>query len=157
MRTPLPPINEPLEALQTQLRKEKRAQPKRRLHMLVLFKTGQAPTRKAAADHLAVHRNTIAEWINTYQNGGLQALLEDQKRGPNSGQRTLSAPALEALKARLDTTDGFGSYGEIETWLQEEFGIKAKYKTLHRIVRYQLGAKLKVGRRSHVKKNTTKP
>lgn len=153
MRTPLPPVNEPLSLLQTRLQKEKRAPAKQRLHMLVLFKSGQANTRRAAADHLAVHRNTIAQWITRYQNEGIEALLKDQKRGPNSGQRILSKPALEALKARLDTPEGFGSYGEIQQWLDEEFGLEANYKRVHHLVRYHLGAKLKVGRRSHVKKN----
>lgn len=157
MRTPLPPVNEPLDLLQNRLQKEKRAPAKQRLHMLVLFKSGQANTRKAAADHLALHRNTIAQWIARYQNDGLEALLEDQKRGPKEGQRTLNEPALEALKARLDTPEGFGSYGEIETWLEDEFGIELPYKTVHHLVRYHLGAKLKVGRRSHVKKNSIKP
>ena len=55
-----------------------------------------------------------------------------------------------ALKERLQVPEGFASYGAIQQWLEEEYGLAVKYKTVHRIVRYQLKGKLKVPRPSSI-------
>ena len=49
-----------------------------------------------------------------------------------------------ALKERLEVPEGFASYGAIQPWLERESGLEVKYKTVHRMVRYQLKGKLKV-------------
>jgi hypothetical protein len=62
MYQPLPPIVEELDVLQARLRSERDSQLRPRLHLLVLLKSGQVTTRRQAAAHLAVHRNTITGW-----------------------------------------------------------------------------------------------
>ena len=109
--------------------------------MLVLIKEDKTRTRKALAEYLAVHRNTIREWITTYESGGFTALLQMKSPGAPSGQRSLPKNVLAALGERLKDTSGFGSYVEPQTWLKETHSVSIRYKTLHRIVRYQLQAK----------------
>ena len=121
--------------------------------MLVLIKEGKHGTRKAVAKYLAVHRNTIGDWLNIYESDDLAALLEIKSPGAPSGQRSLPQEVLAALSERLKDTSGFGSYIELQWWLKETHDVIIKYKTLHRIVRYQLQAKPKIPRRSHEKKN----
>ena len=58
MYQPLPAITEDLELLQTRLRSERDPHLRPRLHLLVFLKSGQVTTRRQAAAHLAVHRNT---------------------------------------------------------------------------------------------------
>ncbi len=153
MRKPIPTIKEEAKELQEKLRKEKNPKRKIRLHMLVLIKSGKAKTRKAVAEHLAVHRNTIRHWLSLYESGGVNALLDIKSTGPKPGQHTLSAEVVEELIRRLEEEPtGFGSYGQIQAWVRKTYGLDVKYKTLHRIVRYELKAKPKVPRRSHVKK-----
>jgi len=57
-------------------------------------------------------------------------------------------PELEMnrLKERLSLPQGFKSYGEIQDWLNQEFGVVLAYKSVHKIVRYKLKAKLKTPR-----------
>ena len=153
MKKPMPSIKESLEELYTKLHKERIAVVKLRIHMLVLIKEGKHSTRKSVARHLAVHRNTIGDWLNTYESDGLAALLEIKSPGAPSGQRSLSNDVLAALNERLEDTSGFGSYVELQTWLKETHDVSIKYNTLHRIVRYQLQAKPKIPRRSHEKKD----
>jgi transposase len=117
-----------------------------------LGKSGQATTRREAAAHLAVHRNTIALWLRTYRDGGLPALLTYKEPGAPSGQKSLPAAVFAQLQARLATSSGFASYIEVQQWLRDEFGLEIPYKTLHGIVHYQLKAKLKRPRPSHAKK-----
>lgn len=153
MKMPMPNIKESLDELYTKLHKERRAAVKRRIHMLVLIKEGKRGTRKAVAKYLAVHRNTIRDWLTIYESGGLIALLQIKSPGAPSGQRSLPENVLAALIECLEDTSGFGSYVELQTWLKETHDVSIRYNTLHRIVRYQLQAKPKVPRRSHEKKD----
>lgn len=149
---PLPEITEDATDLQRWLRAELDPERKRRLHALVLLATGQATTRREVADHLAVHRHTVARWLRCYDDGGLEALLTRAKPGPAPGQRTLPEPVLAALQRRLSDPAGFGGYHKVQAWLHDEFGLRLPYKTVYTLVRYRLGAKLKVPRPEHPKK-----
>jgi transposase len=148
----LPEIHEDLDELQHCLRHERHAERTRRLHMLVLFKQDPARTRLKVAEHLAVHRNTVTRWLQRYQDGGLAGLLAIKKRGFAPGQRTVPEPVCEALQARLEQPHGFSGYDEVQQWLQQEFGLEVPYKSVYNLVRYHLGAKLKVPRPEHPKK-----
>jgi transposase len=152
MYQPLPCITEDLDTLQARLRSERDPHLRPRVHLLVLFKSGQVTTRRQAAAHLAVHRNTVALWLRTYRAGGLSALLTYKEAGAPSGQKSLPAAVFTQLQTRLASPSGFASYGAIQQWLREEFALAIPYKTLHGIVRYQLKAKLKRPRPSHAKK-----
>jgi transposase len=149
---PLPPIAEDLDALRERLRHTRDGDLHARLHLLVLIKTEAVHSRSEAADRLARHRNTIGRWLAAYQLGGLDALLKQKPLGKPPGQRTLPEPVFEALRQRLATAEGFASYIEVEGWLREAFGLAVPYKTVHKLVRYDLNAKLKRPRPEHPKK-----
>lgn len=152
----MPAIKESLEELYTRYYKERNAEIKQRINMLVLIKEGKIGTRKAVAKSIGVHRNTIRDWLSKYETGGFDALFQIKTPGAPPGQRSLPENVLAALCERLEGNTGFGSYIEIQTWLKETHNVSIKYTTLHRIVRYQLKAKLKVPRRSHEKKDDAK-
>ena len=104
--------------LTRRLRSERDPQLRPRLHLLVLLKSGQVTTRRQAATHLAVHRNTVALWLRTYRDGGLTALLTYKEPRAPSSQKNLPAAVFEQLQARLATSSGFASYIEIQQWLR---------------------------------------
>lgn len=150
----LPQIHEPIEELERLVRKERDAQIQRRFHMLLLLKTGQASSRSAAARHLGVHRNTIANWLTLYKEGGTEKLRQIEDPGPEPGQQSIPPETMKTLKERLAEPEGFGSYTEIQQWLAEEQDLELPYSTVHRIVRYELEAKPKAPRPSHPKKES---
>jgi len=150
----LPEISEPAEQLEELVRTERDAQIQRRYHMLYLLKTGEAESRTAAARHLGVHRNTIADWLGLYEEGGLEKLQEIGEPGPDPGQQSIPPDVMEKLKDRLSEPEGFASYKEIQQWLAEEQDVDLCYSTVHGIVRYDLGAKPKSPRPSHPKKTS---
>ena len=151
MRNP-PEISESTEWLDQQVHAEQDAQIQRRLHMLLLLKSGKAESRSAAARHLGVHRNTIANWLQLYEDGGIEALREIKDPGPDPGQQSIPPEVMEKLKKRLSKPEGFGSYKEIQQWLAEKHDLELPYSTAHGIVRYELEAKPKAPRPSHPKK-----
>ena len=148
----LPEITESAEQLEELVRKEQDAQIQRRYHMLLLLKTGEVKSRSAAARRLGVHRNTIASWLELYEEGGLGGLRKVGEPGPDPGQQSIPSEVMEELKKRLSEPEGFGSYKEIQQWLAEEHGLELPYSTVHRIVRYELEAKPKAPRPSYPKK-----
>ena len=150
----IPEITEPVEQLEELVRKEKDAQIQRRFQMLLLLKTGEAESRSGAARQLGVHRHTVADWVELYEEGGIEKIREVEDPGPDPGQQSIPPEVMENLKKRLSEPEGFGSYKEIQRWLAEEHDVKLCYSTVHGIVRYDLGAKPKSPRPSHPKKTS---
>ena len=150
----LPEITESTERLEQLVRKEKDAQIQRRFHMLLLMKTGEAESRSGAARYLGVHRHTIADWLELYEEGGIEKIQEVEDPGPDPGQQSIPSGVMERLEERLSEPEGFGSYTEIQQWLAEEHGVELPYSTVHGIVRYDLEAKPKSPRPSHPKKTS---
>lgn len=148
----LPTITENLHTLQNLLTNTPPSSKRQRLHLLLLIKSQQVTSRAAAARHLACHRNTIATWLERYRSGGLDKLLIDKPLGRPPGQRLLEPHVLQALQERLNTAKGFASYVAIQDWLFERYGLKIAYKSLHKLVRYRLQAKLKQPQPSHPQK-----
>lgn len=151
MKKALPEIRESIFEFKQMLKTEKKPRRKERLRMLYLFRTGQAKTRKSAAEMLSVHRTTVSIWLNAYERGGLGRLLH-MKTKPNH-KSSLPVHVLHTLKRKLRRRRGFNSYKSIQRWLEKRYSLSVPYSTVHGIVRYGLKAKLKVGRKSHVKKN----
>jgi transposase len=137
-------INESEEELKHLLRSQKTASAKERIQLLYLLKSGQAKTVDQAASLLGRHRVTVQNWLKRYHQGGLDALLE-RKVAPGR-KHSIPEWAQNALRDRLQQTEGFNSYGEICQWLQTHLGISAPYKTVHQLVHYRLGASPKVSR-----------
>ena len=108
-------------------------------------------SRREAAEHLRVHRNSVTNWLGRYEGGGLQALLTIGTTGPKPEQKTLSAPVFQALNDRV-FGEGFPSYIAAQEWLRREFELEVPYRTVHGLIRYRLGAKLKRARPRHEKK-----
>ena len=151
MNKPFPSLVESPEHLQKQLRGESDAKRRQRLQALYLVASGQARSRLALAQLLAVHRHTIHAWLALYKDGGLSALLT-LKTAP--GKRPAVTPAvLSKLQARLSQPQGFSSYGEIQQYLAHTHHLALAYSTVHALVRYKLQAKPKAPRRSHPKKS----
>ncbi len=57
------------------------------------------------------------------------------------------------MKMRQTTSNLFTSYGQIQQWLKSELGLSLAYKTVYEIVRFSLGAKLKVPRPQSTKQH----
>lgn len=137
-------ITESEEELKHLLRTQKTAFAKERIQLLYLLKSKQAQTVECAASLLGRHRVTVQTWLKLYRQGGLAALLE-RKVAPGR-QQSIPQWAQNALRKRLNESEGFNSYGEICQWLQTQLGISAPYKTVHQLVHYRLGASPKVAR-----------
>jgi transposase len=142
-------ITESREELEQRLRHETKAHQQERLQMLYWLKRGLVSNRQQIAQLLNRDDSTVTRWLNDYRAGGISQLLEI-KTAPGAA-RVIPSEVMERLQARLAEPNGFPSYKAIWQWLRQECQVEVDYKTVHRIVRYELNAKLKVPRPRHHK------
>lgn len=155
MNRALPPITESAEVLRTMLKAERRPKARQRIHTLYVLASGQARSRTAVAALLGVNRDTIGTWLQIYATGGLDGLLALYR--PAGKPPGVPADVQAALRERLAQPAGFGSYGEIQTWLHEQHGLTISYSAVRKLVVYKLQARLKVARPVHEKKTLPTP
>jgi transposase len=154
MKRKLPEVQEDFADIKQRYQSEKHPRKKQRLFMLYLLKSQQAKTLQEVAFLLALSRNTIGQWLARYEKEGIPGLL-DIRTHPNR-PRLVPPAIIEQLQEKLRTPQGFRSYKEIWQWLRDDCQLNITYKTTHTLVRYHLKAKLKVPRKSHIKKDQKK-
>lgn len=151
MNKKVPPITESIEELIILIKKSKDTTEKDKLRMLYQLKSGKAKYRSDVSSNLGIGRTTIGRWLSKYEEGGLQQLLE--RRYPPGRQPFMSPSQLETLQEKLNDPNGFSSYVEIHHFITETFGVAISYSGVYALVRGKWGAKLKVPRKSHIKKH----
>jgi transposase len=150
MRYPVPTIAESVDELKAQLARERHPAKRVRLHALYLLASNPAHSRQEVAQLLGVDRNTVGRWLTTYHDGGLSALLNVYV--PAGKRKPLTPAQLQTLQQALAVPHGFASFGAVQQWIADTFGVQLSYNATRKLVRYKLGAKLKVPRPSHEKK-----
>lgn len=153
MNKALPKIKETEAEIREMLKNERQIKRQNRLQALYLIVSKQAKSRSQVSKMLGKNRNTISEWFALYEVGGMERFLDIYK--PQGAPPKISAAAIAEIQAVLQTEKGFRTYSEIHQLVVKKHGIEVGYRAVHNLVRYKLGAKLKVPRPSNPKK--TKP
>lgn len=144
-------IHESLEDLAEQLRQSRNVYERERLQLLYWIKQDPQRIRGELAQLLGCNESTVTRWLNRYRQGGLADLLE-RRLAPGKPAK-VPPEVVAALKQRLKKRrSGFGSYGDIHTWMKEQ-GVEVAYPTVHKLVRYKLKSKLKVPRPKSIKQD----
>lgn len=134
-------------------RKQRHPLAQARLRAFYLYRSGQARSCGQLSGQLGYERHAVGRWMRLYREKGLESCLDVATKGRPAGS-AIAGKALEELQAKLaDASDYFTSYKQIHLWLKQEHGIELSYEHVHRFVRYRLGAKLKVVRKSNLKKD----
>lgn len=150
MRHPIPTIAEAADDLKLRFMQERHPAKRLRLHALYLLASDQAHSRQDVARLLGVDRNTVGRWLTAYRDGGLSTLL--QVYVPAGKRKPLTPAQMQTLQQALAQPQGFASFGAVQQWIADTFGVQLSYNATRKLVRYKLGAKLKVPRPSHQKK-----
>ncbi|MDZ7970039.1 MAG: helix-turn-helix domain-containing protein [Nostoc sp. DedSLP03] len=137
-------ISESAEYLSKSLSKVRTSAEKERLLVLWWIKTGEVTQHQQLSQRLGRDSSTVTRWLQKYRQGGLEKLLE-VKTAPGATPK-ITTEMRSRLEEKLKCPEGFGSYQQIVEWLKQEWNVEIKYKTVYRLVRYQLQAKLKIPR-----------
>lgn len=148
-------IKESSAELLKMIRGEKRPLVQARLQAFYIYKSGQAQDYSSISEQVGYERHTVGKWFRQYSQQGIAA-CQALEMGKKSSS-IISGKALAELTEKLNhATDYFTSYKQIHQWLLKEHNLQLSYEHVHRFVRYKLKAKLKVVRKSNLKKDAVK-
>lgn len=124
-----------------------------RLRMLLFIKNSQKPLSKKELSKLVYCSATsIQTWRSLYLKGGISELL--------SHTTTASRPSIftseehSKLEQKLrDPKNGLQGYKELHRWVTKHIKTGVKENSLMVYCRQKFGTKIKVARKSHVKKD----
>lgn len=99
-----------------------------------------------------VNHNSIVKWRRQYIEGGIDVLLKHGRKGFKPS--IINKEEHEKLASKLsDPTNGLQGYKELLEWVNKEFEKNMKYTTLYEYTRRHFKTKIKVARKSHIKKD----
>lgn len=126
-----------------------------RIRMLIEIKKHEEVggiSKRALAELIGVNHNSVQTWRTLYEEGGLTKLTSYIK---NEGRPTiLSKEEHQVIKTKLnDSKNGLRGYVELLDWVETTFKKEMKYNTLLKYTNREFKARVKVARKSHVKKD----
>lgn len=127
-----------------------------RIRALIEFKKNELTgiSKRAVADIIGVNHNSIQNWRTVYEKGGIEALLQHNRKEGRPSSITLEEHKIIEKKLH-DPKNGLRGYVELLNWIETEFKKTIKYNTLLKYSIRHFGSKVKVARKSHVKKDAT--
>lgn len=145
-----------LESLSTLRKLQKNSIPMigNRIKAIIEFKKHEKTgiSKRVVADAIGVNHNSVQTWRKMYETGGINAILSYEKQsGRPSG---ISAEEHQKIEIKLkDPKNGLRGYVELLSWMEEEFKKTFKYNTVLKYSYRHFQSKVKVARKSHVKKD----
>jgi hypothetical protein len=106
----------------------------------------------ALASLVGVDPNSVQTWRTLYLNKGIEAILTHNKTGFRPSVFTKEEHASIEKKLK-DPKNGLHGYVELLDWIENEFKKQIKYNTLLKYSIKNFGSKVKVARKSHIKKD----
>ena len=145
-------IKESEEHLMYLLRKQDKLLQQGRVKALLLIKQGKVRYTYELSKKLKYGRKTIYNWLQMYQEKGIDVYLRVASRGKR-GEK-LSIEEKRAIAAKLnDPGTEITSYVELTHWTNQQFEKEIPYHVIYKFCRAKLKSKLKIARKSHHKKD----
>ncbi len=137
-----------------QLIKNSPAMISKRLQALLVFKhnQGRGISKRQVADEIGVNHNSVQTWRSLYIQGGIEMLMSHSNIGYKPSK--INEEQEQALKKQLnDPYNGMVGFIELLDWFNKTFQTDINYKTFHGFVVRKFNAKIKVARKTHIKKD----
>ncbi|MBC7628930.1 hypothetical protein [Ferruginibacter sp.] len=126
----------------------------KRVQALLIFKRNEDSgiSKRLVADEIGVNHNSVQTWRTLYIEGGIKLLMLHSKTGYKPSKITDEQEL--ALKEQLNNPlNGMAGFIELLDWFNKRFKTDLNYKTFHGFVVRKYKAKVKVARKSHIKKD----
>jgi transposase len=126
----------------------------KRLHALLIFKRHEDTgiSKRLVADEIGVNHNSVQTWRSLYIKGGIKLLISHSKTGYKPSK--INKEQEQALRKQLNNPhNGMVGFKELLDWFNEYFQTSINYKTFHGFVVRKFNAKIKVARKTHIKKD----
>ncbi len=129
----------------------------KRLLMLIEIKRHEESgiSKRELSKITGINHNSIVKWRNQYKKEGIRPLLTHGRVG-GFKKSIISSEEHKKIEKKLnDPRNGIRGYSELLEWVNKELGKDMKYITLLKYTQRHFGSKIKVARKSHVKKDET--
>lgn len=126
----------------------------KRMRVLIELKKheNKGISKRDLADITGINHNSITKWRKMYIAHGLQSLLIHGRIGFKKS--LINGSEHKHLEKKLnDPRNGIRGYIELQDWMNSKFNKDFKYITVVKYVQRHFGTKIKVARKSHVKKD----
>lgn len=125
-----------------------------RIKALIEFKKNEKTgiSKRAVADNIGVNHNSVQTWRKLYEQGGIEAILNYKKQSGRPSGIT-KKEHLQIEKKLNDSKNGLRGYVELLDWMEAEFKKTFKYNTVLKYSYRHFQSKIKVARKSHIKKD----
>jgi transposase len=109
-------------------------------------------SKRDLSDKTGVNHNSIVKWRQMYVEFGIEKILKHGRVGFKKS--VMPDDVHEKLKEKLNYPEnGLRGYVELQEWVNNEFSMDIKYITILKYAERHFGTKIKVARKSHVKKD----
>jgi len=145
-------VKESLNELRLLLKKSA-AHHSSKIRMLIeIKKTDHALSKNELAERVGVNPNSIQTWRTKYKNKGIDGLLKDGRIGFKPSK--ISPSVHKKIELKLSAPEAaFTSYKQLHEWVDKNLFEGVNYNSLRHYVKRHFGAKLKVPRKSHIRKD----
>ena len=127
----------------------------KRLLMLIEIKKHEKTgiSKRELSRITGINHNSIVKWRKLYNLSGIEPLLKHGRVG-GFKQSVVSKEEHKKIAMKLnDPKNGIRGYTELLEWVNKELSKDMKYITLVKYTQRHFGSKIKVARKSHVKKD----
>jgi transposase len=98
--------------------------------LLVILKYPQGLNTTELSHKVGISHNTTSKWCRQYEEGGIDKLLGDNRKGGNR-PTVIEAPIRSAIDEMVQNTKGNRKrYTELQRWIAANFGKQLPYNTL---------------------------
>lgn len=127
----------------------------KRLQMLIEIKRHQKTgiSKRDLSEITGINHNSIVKWRNQYNKDGIQVLLQHGRVGGFKKSVVTKEEHQRIEQILHDPNNGIRGYSELLEWVRTELFKDMKYITLLKYAQRHFGSKIKVARKSHVKKD----
>lgn len=127
----------------------------KRLEVLITIKRHENDggiSKRDLASKTGVNHNSITKWRKMYLKEGIESLLQHGRTGFKPS--LITKQEHERLEQKLkDPYNGLQGYKELLQWANQHREKALNYTTLYEYCKRNFGTKIKVARKSHVKKD----
>ena len=129
----------------------------KRIRVLIELKKHEKTgiSKRDLADITGINHNSITKWRKMYITGGVSALLVHGRVGFKKS--LINEAEHKAIEKKLkDPKNGLRGYIELQDWVNRKYNKAYKYITIVKYAQRHFGTKIKVARKSHIKKDELK-
>jgi transposase len=125
-----------------------------RIRILIEFKKHEKNgiSKRQASINTGISHNSITKWRSIYIKQGIEAFLNHGRKGFKKS--LVNHNAHLAIEKKLkDPRNGLRGYKELQEWIRSELKLDLEYSTVVKYAIRHFGTKIKVARKSHIKKD----